>query len=132
MDICSILKEAKNIAVIGFSRNPSRVSREIAEYLKNYRYNVVGINPGITEDEIDGIKVYKNLQDVPEKIDIVDVFRKSEKIGDIIPDVLEVNPKVLWLQLGIRNDKAVKPAEEKGITVIQDRCIKIEHSSCLY
>ena len=132
MDFCSILKEAKTIAVIGFSRNPSRTSREIALYLHNYKYNVVGINPGINEDKIDGIKVYKRLQDVPGKIDIVDVFRKPGTIEEIIPDVLEVNPKVLWLQLGIRNDEAVKPAGEKGITVIQDRCIKIEHSNCLY
>ena len=132
MDICSILKEAKTIAVLGFSRNPSRTSREIASYLDNYKYNVIGINPGINEEEIDGIKVFKSLQDVPGEIDIVDVFRKPETINEIIPDVLAVNPKVLWLQLGIRNDEAVKPAEEKGITVIQDKCIKIEHSSCLY
>lgn len=132
MDICKILKESKTIAVVGFSKHSDRVSREIALYLDNYKYNVIGINPGINDDEVDGMKVYKSLKDVPEKIDIVDVFRKPESISEIIPDVLAVNPEVLWLQLGIRNDEAVKPAEDKGITVIQDKCIKIEHSNCLY
>lgn len=132
MDICKILKESKTIAIVGFSKNPARVSREIALYLDNYKYNVIGINPGINENEVDGMKVYKSLKDVPVKIDMVNVFRKPETISEIIPDVLAVNPDVLWLQLGIRNDEAVKPAEEKGITVIQDKCIKIEHSNCLY
>jgi predicted CoA-binding protein len=132
MDVCKILQEAKTVAVVGFSKNSNRVSRDIASYLAMYDFNVIGINPGINDDEIDGVKVYKSLKDFPGQIDIVDVFRKPEAIQEIIPDVLEVNPKVLWLQLGIRNDDAVKPALEKGITVIQDKCIKMEHSNCLY
>ena len=132
MEICKILKYSKTIAIVGFSKNPARASREIAAYLDNYKYNVIGINPGINDDEVDGIKVYKSLTNVSEKIDIVNVFRKPESINEIIPDVLKVNPSVLWLQLGIRNDEAVKPAVEKGIIVVQDRCIKIEHSNCLY
>ncbi len=128
MDICDILKKSKTIAVVGISSNPTRTSRMIASYLQLAGYNVVGVNPG--KPKIDGIDVYAKLTDIPFKIDIVDVFRKPEDIPQIIPDVLASNPKVLWLQLGIWNDEAVQPCIEKGITTIQDKCIKIEHSMC--
>lgn len=128
MDICKILEDSKTIAVVGISSNPNRMSRIIANYLIHYGYNVVGVNPG--KPKIEGIEVYANLKDIPFEIDIVDVFRKSEDIPQIIPDVLAANPKVLWLQLGIRNDEAVKPVIEKGILTIQDMCIKVEHGMC--
>lgn len=105
-----------------------RASREIAEFLRRKGYKVYGVNP--TGIKIDGIPVYKKLIDIPEKIDIIDVFRKSESIEEIIPDVLKTNPKVLWLQLGIRNDQAVNPVIENGIYVIQDKCIKITYNEC--
>ena len=127
-EICEILKNSKNIAVLGISRNPTRTSRAIADYLINHGYTVVGVNPGFTE--VNGIKVYPSLKDIPFDIDIVDVFRRSESIDEIIPDVLVKKPKVLWLQLGIRNDSAVTPAKEEGITVVQDQCIKVEHQHC--
>lgn len=129
MDICDILKKSKTIAVLGISSNPNRTSRMIAGYLINAGYTVVGVNPG--NPKIEGIEVYAKLQDVPFQIDIVNVFRKSEDIPQIIPDVLAIKPKVLWLQLGIKNDDAVYPCIEEEITVIQDKCIKIEHSYCI-
>lgn len=129
IDICKILNETKTIAVVGISSNPSRTSRAIADYLQANGYNVVGVNPG--KPKIEGMDVYAKLTDIPFEIDIVDVFRKPEDIPQVIPDVLEKNPKVLWLQLGIRNDDAVKPAIDKGIVTIQDKCIKIEHGGCL-
>lgn len=129
-DTCEILKNSKTIAVVGISSNPSKTSRYIAEYLVQNGYDVVGVNPNKNFINADGIKVYNSLKDIPHKIDIVDVFRKSEDIPQIIEEINEINPKVLWLQLGIRNDKAVKSSIEKGITVIQDSCIKIEHSYC--
>lgn len=128
MDICKILADSKTIAVVGISSNPTRTSRMIANYLQIAGYNVVGVNPG--KPKIDGIDVYAKLTDIPFEIDIVDVFRKPKDIPQIIPDVLASNPKVLWLQLGISNDEAVQPCIEKGITTIQDKCIKIEHSIC--
>ena len=128
IDICKILNETKTIAVVGISSNPSRTSRVIADYLQANGYNVVGVNPG--KPKIEGMDVYAKLTDIPFEIDIVDVFRKPEDIPQVIPDVLEKNPKVLWLQLGIRNDDAVKPAIDKGIVTIQDKCIKIEHGGC--
>jgi predicted CoA-binding protein len=128
LDICKILEESKTIAVVGISSNPNRTSRMIADFLIRKGYNVVGVNPG--KPKIEGIEVFANLKDIPFEIDIIDVFRKPEDIPQIIPDVLAVNPKVLWLQLGIRNDDAVEPVVEKGIKTVQDRCIKIEHGMC--
>lgn len=125
MDIQNILKEVKSIAVVGISDKQNRPSRDIAEFLVSKGYNVVGVHPIIKE--VDGILVYKSLKDIPHQIDLVDVFLNSERIPSIIPDVLEIKPKYLWLQLGIRNDEAVKPAIENGIEVVQDRCIKIEY-----
>jgi len=127
-EICKILSEAKTIAVVGLSDNPDRTSRQISEYLVDKGYKVVGVNPTIKKSgEID---VYPNLSDVPFKIDIVDVFRRSETIPEIIPDVLKVNPKTLWLQEGVRNDEAVKPVIEKGIYTIQNKCIAVYYSLC--
>ena len=128
MDVCKILKESKTIAVVGISSNPTRISRIIANYLQNADYYVVGVNPG--KPKIDGMDMYAKLTDIPFEIDIVDVFRKPEDIPQLIPDVLASNPKVLWLQLGISNDEAVQPCIEKGITTIQNKCIKIEHRMC--
>ena len=125
---CEILKEAKTIAVVGISNKPGRDSGRIALFLKERGYNVIGVNP--VQKDYEGIKVYQKLTDIEQDIDIVDVFRNSNSIPDLIPDVLIMKPKVLWLQLGIRNDEAVKPAEEEGIQVIQDKCIAIEYNFC--
>lgn len=126
---CEILKDAKTIAVVGISSKPDRTSRRIAEFLLDKGYTVVGVNPAI---EMAGeIKVYPTLTDIPFDIDIVDVFRKPEDLPQIIPAVLEKKPKVLWLQLGIRNDEAVEPAIQAGITTVQDKCVKIEYNNCL-
>lgn len=125
---CEILKNSKTIAVFGISSNSDKTSREIAGYLKKNGYEVVGVNPTISE--AGDIDVYPSLKDIPFDIDIVDVFRRSEHIPDMIEDVLAKKPKVLWLQLGIRNDEAVKPVIDAGITTIQDTCIKVTHSHC--
>jgi predicted CoA-binding protein len=127
-EICKILKEAKTIAVVGLSDNPDRTSRQIAESLLDKGYKVVGVNPMIKK--AGEIEVYPNLAAVPFDIDIVDVFRRSETIPEIIDDLLLKNPKVLWLQQGIRNDAAVKPVIEKGIYTIQDKCIVVYYNMC--
>ncbi|MDR3666779.1 MAG: CoA-binding protein [Ignavibacteriaceae bacterium] len=125
---CEILKEAKTIAVVGISNKPERDSGRIAIFLKERGYNVIGVNP--VQKEFAGIKIYKKLTDIDQDIDIVDVFRNSNNIPDIIPDVLIKKPKVLWLQLGIRNDEAVKPVEDIGIQVVQNTCIAMEYNFC--
>jgi hypothetical protein len=127
--VSEILKESKTIAVFGISNKPGRDSGRIALFLKDKGYNVIGVNP--VQKDFEGIKVYKSLTDIDQIIDIVDVFRRSDSIPDLIPDVLAVKPKVLWLQLGIRNDAAIKPAEDAGIQVIQDKCIAIEYNFCI-
>lgn len=125
---CKILKNSKRIAVYGISSNPNRTSREIADFLVRNGYEVVGVNPAISKaGEID---VYPSLRDIPFNIDIIDVFRKSEDIPELIEDVLAIKPKTLWLQQGIRNDEAVKPVKEAGIETVQDTCIAVMHSLC--
>lgn len=127
-EICRILSEAKTIAVVGLSDNPDRTSRQIADFLVEQGYKVVGVNPKIKKSG--KIDVYPSLSDVPFEIDIVDVFRRSETIPEIIPEVLKINPKTLWLQQGIKNDDAVKPVIEKDIYTIQDKCIAVYYSLC--
>jgi uncharacterized protein len=125
---CKILKNSKRIAVYGISRNANRTSREIADFLVRNGYEVVGVNPAISKaGEID---VYPSLRDIPFEVDIVDVFRRSEDIPELIEDVLAIKPKTLWLQQGIRNDEAVKPVKEAGIETVQDTCIAVMHSLC--
>ena len=126
--ICEILKQSKTIAVVGISSRPGRISGSIAVFLKDKGYNVLGVHPVLKD--VFGIKVYKSLTEIEDEIDIVNVFRRSESINEIIPDVVKKKPKTLWLQLGIRNDKAVQAAIDSGIEVVQDLCIKIEYNSC--
>jgi predicted CoA-binding protein len=126
--LCEILKESKTIAIVGISNKPERDSGRIAVFLKDRGYNVIGVNP--FQKDFAGIKVYPRLTDIDQDIDIIDVFRNSNSIPDLIPDVMIKKPKVLWLQLGVRNDEAVKPAEDEGIQVIQDKCIAIEYNFC--
>lgn len=129
--ICDILSSSKTIAVVGISRSTNKTSRSIAEFLVEKGYHVVGVNPFFDEaDSTDGIKVYRNLNDIPFDVDIVDVFRRSEDIPELIPDVLKKQPKTLWLQQDIRNDEAVKPVIESGINTIQDKCIAVFYSIC--
>jgi len=127
-DFCKILHDVKTIAVVGISHNPNRTSRDIAAFLQMKNYRVVGVNPATPE--IEGMEVFKSLKDIPFKIDLVNVFRKSKDIAELIPDVIDINPDYLWLQLGIRNDEAVKPVLEIGIKCVQDYCIKVEYLNC--
>lgn len=127
-EICNILKEAKTIAVVGISSNPTRTSRMIADYLHSEGYKVAGVHPAISN--AGEIPVYPTLQDVPFQIDIVNVFRKSESIPELVDDVLGVKPKCLWLQLGIMNDGVMDKIKDNGIIGVQDKCIMVEHRSC--
>lgn len=127
---CEILKNSKTIAIVGISSKPYRISREVTSYLVHHGYEVVGVNPNKSFTEADGIPVYNSLLEIPFKIDIVNVFRKSEDIPFLIDDIMAVNPKCLWIQLGIRNDSAVKPVIDNNIIVVQDSCIKVDHSFC--
>jgi len=127
-NLCDILREAKTIAVVGISRNRMKTSTQIAEFLALKGYRVVGVNPRFENPT--EIPVYSSLRQIPFEIDIVDVFRPSEDIPEIMNDVIAIKPKTLWLQLGIRNDEAVRKAEESGINVIQDTCIAVTYNRC--
>ncbi len=124
-----ILTSNPTIAVVGASPKPGRVSRAIMGYLLQHGYHVVPVNPAHAGKKIFGKTVYASLADVPEPIDIVDIFRRSEVIGETVDAALalERKPKVIWMQLGLRNDLAAERARAAGVTVVQDRCIKIEH-----
>ena len=130
INYCEILWESKSIAVVGISRESHKISRKIASFLSEVGYDVVGVNPSFGNEYADGIKVYKTISDIPHNVDIINVFRRSEDIPGIIDEVLKQNPKVLWLQQGIRNDLAVKPVIEKGIVTIQDECIFVQYNYC--
>ncbi|MFC0362842.1 CoA-binding protein [Enterococcus canintestini] len=125
--IFQILKEAKNIAVVGLSPKEDRVSFQIARLLQDRDYRIIPVNPQYAGDEILGEKVYADLVSVPEKIDIVDIFRRSEFLPAVAADFLKTDAKVFWAQLGLQNEEAAAMLEEAGRkNVIMDRCIKIE------
>jgi len=128
-DTCKILKEAKTIAVVGISSNPTRTSRMIADYLHSKGYKVAGVHPAISK--AGDIPAYPSLKDVPFQIDIVNVFRKYESIPELLNDILSVKPKCLWLQLGIMNDVVMEEVNDNNISGVQDRCIMVEHRSCV-
>jgi uncharacterized protein len=124
-EIAEILKNDKTVAVIGMSKNPEKAAYRIPKYLIDNGYNVIPVNP--TTDEILGRKSYKRLSDVPEKIDIVDVFRPSEDIPNYVDEVVKVKPKVFWEQLGIHNEAAEDEIAAAGIKVVYDHCMMEEH-----
>ncbi len=121
-----ILTNARTIAVVGHSDKPSRTSYRIAQYLRNVGYKVYPVNP--TVDEIDGEKSYASVQDIPDDIDIVDIFRRPEHLDDIVEDAISAGAKTVWGQLGVEDDDARQKAENAGLNVVMDHCIKVEHA----
>ncbi|MEM3084381.1 MAG: CoA-binding protein [Nitrososphaerales archaeon] len=115
----------KNVAVVGMSKNPEKDAYIIPKYLINAGYNVIPVNP--TADEILGRKCYKNLMEVPESVDIVDIFRPSEDVPSIVKDAIAKGVRVVWMQLGISNEQAEKEALAQGIKVVYNRCMMEEH-----
>jgi len=128
-NVCEILRNSKTIAVVGISDKHDRDSYRIAKYLQRANYKVVGVNPLL--EMVDDIVVYPSLEEIPFPVDIVDVFRRSDKIPELVEGVLKLQPKVFWLQLGIQNDEAVETILNAGIEVIQNLCIMIEHRHCI-
>lgn len=122
-----ILAGAKVIAVVGASPKPDRDSHQIMAMLQRHGYRTIPVNPQVTGSSILGELVYASLAEVPERIDIVDVFRNSAAAGPVVLEAAELGLKTIWLQLGVRNDAAAAAARAKGATVIQDRCIKVEY-----
>jgi uncharacterized protein len=119
-----LLQNAHVIAVVGMSDNPSRASYGVAKFLKNQGYTVYPVNP--TLDQIDGETVYHSLSEVPEPIDIVDVFRRPEYLEGVVDEAIAANAKAVWAQLGIHDDKAVEKANAAGLDIVTNHCAKIE------
>ena len=120
-----ILRTSRVIAVVGLSAQWHRPSYFAAKYMQEHGYRVIPVNP--TYDSIMGEKSYKRLADIPEKVDIVDCFRKSSEIPAIAEEAIRMGAKVLWMQLGVENAEARARAETAGLEVIENHCVKIEH-----
>lgn len=122
-----ILGATRTIAVVGLSSKPDRPSHDVAAYLQRAGYRIVPVNP--RETEVLGEPAYATLRDVPADvpIDLVDVFRRAEETPEVARDAVAIGAKALWLQLGIANDEARAIAEEAGLAVIMDRCLKVDH-----
>ena len=119
--ICALLREVKTIAVVGLSPNPDRPAFRIARALQGFGYRIIPVRPKV--DSVLGEKAYASLSEVPEKIDLVDVFRAAEHVGPLVDECLRLGLKRLWLQDGIVNEAAAAKASAAGMTVVMDRCI---------
>ena len=125
-DIHKIL-ELKNIAVVGMSNTEGKPANFVPQYLIENGYNVIPVNP--TTTEVLGRKTYPKVSDVPEQVDIVDIFRRSEDVRPVVDDAIKKKGiKVIWMQSGIYNEDAERKAKENGIDVVYNRCMKVEHS----
>lgn len=125
-EIKEIFENTKTIAIIGCSPDPSKASNMVANYLKNAGFKMVPVYP--KEDEILGEKVYRSLKDIPFKVDMVDIFRKPDVIGQVVDAAIERGDiDCVWTQLGLVNNEAAKKAENSGMKVVQNKCTKIEH-----
>ena len=122
----SILTKYKNIAMVGLSENPFRPSHFAAIYMLSEGYNIIPVNP--MSKEILGRKCYARLSDIPEPVDIVDVFRKPSDVPPLADEAIAIGAKVLWMQLGVINQEAARKAYAAGLQVVMDRCVKIEHA----
>jgi uncharacterized protein len=123
--IKQILDECKVIAVVGLSSNPIRPSHGVAAYMQRKGYRIIPVNP--FETEVLGEKCYAKLSDVPDKIDLVDIFRRSEEAGKVVDEAIEIGAKAVWLQEGVIDEEASQRAENAGLLVAMDLCWLKEH-----
>ena len=126
-DIRTILQNTRTIALVGASNKAHRASYRVMAFLQSKQYRVIPVNPRLAGNELLGETVYASLADIPDAIDMVDIFRNSEAAGLIVEEAIQVSPNVIWMQLDVINREAAKKAENAGIQVIMDRCPKIEY-----
>jgi uncharacterized protein len=120
-----ILKQTRVIAVVGLSADWYRPSYFAAKYMQEHGYRVIPVNPKY--ESILGEKCYKSLRDIPQPVDMVDVFRKTQDVAPVADDAIAIGAKVLWQQLGVKNEAAAQRARAAGLDAVLDRCVKIEH-----
>lgn len=123
--IKQIMDECRTIAVVGLSSNVWRASNSVAGYMKEQGYRVIPVNPN--EQQVFGIKAHPSLADVPDKIDLVDIFRRSEEAGQAVDEAIKVGAKAVWLQEGVIDEQAARRAQEAGLLVVMNRCWLKEH-----
>jgi predicted CoA-binding protein len=121
-----ILRDVNTIAMVGASTNWNRPSYFAMKYLQEKGFRVIPVNPRSAGEELLGEKVYASLKDIPEPVDMVDIFQRAERVPAVVEEAIEIGAKIVWMQLTVRHDEAAKTAEEAGLTVIMDRCPKIE------
>ena len=123
--ITELLKTAKTIAVVGLTDSPLRPSYGVSHYMRSQGYRIIPVNPNISEWE--GEKAFRSLLEVPEKVDIVNVFRRSEFVPEVVEQVIQIKAPAIWMQEGVIHDAAAEKARQAGIFVVMDRCILKEH-----
>ena len=128
--IRDVLQNNAVIAVVGLSPKPERPSNQVAQYMLTAGYRIIPINPG--HHQILGQPCCPDLLSVPENVDIVNIFRRSEQVLSVVQDAITKKAKVIWMQEGIVNEEAARLAREQGLLVIMDRCIKVDHQQYLY
>jgi len=123
--IAELLEHSKTIAVVGLSANPMRASHGVSAYMQGHGYRIIPVNPRI--DESLGEKAYASLLEVPEKIDIVDIFRRPDYVEEIVDQAIQLKVPAIWMQEDVIHEKAAEKARQAGIFVVMDRCILKEH-----
>lgn len=126
MSIPELLRKSRTIAVVGLSHKKFRPSYGVAEYMKREGYRIIPVNPN--ETEVLGERSYARLEDIPEHVDIVDIFRRSEFVAPIVESAIRVGADAVWMQEDVADDQAAQKAREAGLFVVMDRCILKEHS----
>jgi uncharacterized protein len=127
--ISSLLQSARTIAVVGLTDTPTRPSYGVSHYMRSQGYRIIPVNPNITQWE--GEKAYPSLLDLPEKIDIVNVFRRPEAVPDVVEQAIQIEAPVIWMQEGVVHHEAAEKARQAGIFVVMDKCILKEHAKRL-
>ena len=124
-EIKSILEASHTIAIVGLSDKPDRDSYRVAEYLQTAGYRIIPVNPTVAS--VLGERSYGVVTEIPEPVDVVDIFRKSEAVGPAVEEAIVAGAKVVWMQLGVVNEAAAEAARAAGLQVVMDRCMKVEH-----
>ncbi len=126
-EIRAILRDSKTIAVVGLSDKPDRASHHVAHYLQRAGYRIIPVNPAVTS--VLGEKAYASLRDVPDRVDVVDIFRKPEAVPAIVADAIAIGARVVWMQEGIVHNAAADQARAAGLKVVMSRCMLKEHAA---
>jgi predicted CoA-binding protein len=128
-----LLNQKLTIALVGASANQARPAHGVMRYLIAAGYDLYPVNPGLAGGTLLGRPVYGRLADIPVPVDMVDIFRRTEALSGVVDEALRLNPlpKVIWMQLGLRDDAAAQRAIDAGVTVVMDRCVKVEHARLL-